>query len=233
MAMGTRKWWIVHTAAGVAAVLLMVFGVSQCSNKNAERSENDDLKKSVVRAGAALDSARANVERVRNVNEYLVRDNRAKADTIKMQRDSIIVLNDSLDVVNKKLVDCRNSKKKKQVPVKTKPQPKPVVKPQPAKPQPKDTVVIVLDNTKKCNDGVRVELDNSKNSGNIVVSKNPSQATEVVLFIPELFGVFVVFLANEITLPPPKPSTFIVLLSPVTSRDGKKSIISQTALYKL
>ena len=173
MAMGTRKWWIVHTAAGVAAVLLMVFGVSQCSNKNAERSENDDLKKSVVRSSAALDSARATVERVRNVNEYLVRDNRAKADTIKMQRDSIIVLNDSLDVVNKKLVDCRNSKKKKQVPVKTKPQPKPVVKPQPAKPQPKDTVVIVLGNTKKCNDDVRVELDNSKNSGNIVVSKNP------------------------------------------------------------
>ncbi|MBE6457547.1 MAG: hypothetical protein E7011_01940 [Alphaproteobacteria bacterium] len=181
MATGSRKWWIVHTAAGVAAVLLMVFGVSQCSNKNAERSENDDLKKSVVRSSAALDSARATVERVRNVNEYLVRDNRAKADTIKMQRDSIIVLNDSLDVVNKKLVDCRNSKKKKQVPVKTKPQPKPVVKPQPAKPQPKDTVVIVLDNTKKCNDDVRVELDNSKNSGNIVVSKNPCQGTEVVL----------------------------------------------------
>ena len=181
MATGTRKWWIIHTTAGVAAVLLAVFGVSQCSQKNEECAEKQGVENTLKRTRAALDSAEMRIANVNDVNKYLLADNQAKADTIKMQRDSIIVLNDSLNVVNGKLNDCRNSKKKT-TSAKPKPQPKPQQPKPVAKPQPKDTVYVVVHNDKQSmQKNVNIELDNSQNSGNIVVGDKPCQSTEIVL----------------------------------------------------
>ena len=83
------------------------------------------------------------------------------------------MLNDSLAVVNDQLIDCRNSKKQpvKKAPVKKEPVKKEPVKVQP-KPAVKDTVVVVVkEGAKKCaTPATVVELDDSKNTGNIVVS---------------------------------------------------------------
>ena len=180
----TRNWWVIHTAAGVAAVLMTVFGVAQCIQKNNEQFEKKSLNNTLNEYKQVLDSATVHIRRVNDANKRLGDDNRAKADTIRMQRDSIIVLNDSLDVVNAKLTDCRNAGKKA-VPVKPKPQPKPKPKP---KPQPKDTACVVVLPEKKVpeycpphNAKNVVVLDSAKNNGNVVVEKNACGNTEVTL----------------------------------------------------
>ena len=174
----TRNWWVIHTTAGVAAVLLTMFGVAQCSQKNNEQFGKNLLNNTLNEYKQALDSATVHIKRVNDANKRLDDDNRAKADTIRMQRDSIIVLNDSLDVVNAKLTDCRNSGKKA-VPVKPKPQPKP---------QPKDTVCVGVLPEKKVpeycpphNAKNVVVLDSAKNNGNVVVEKNACGDTEITL----------------------------------------------------
>ncbi len=180
MTRGTKSWWIVHVAAGVAAVALVAFGMTQCSGKNdardeaaAARQEVVKARQEVVKAGEKIDGAVAKIDSLVNANRGLSDENRAQADTIRMQRDSIAVLNDSLAVVNDQLIDCRNSKKQpvKKAPVKKEPVKKEPVKVQP-KPAAKDTVVVVVkEGAKKCATPTTVvELDDSKNTGNIVVS---------------------------------------------------------------
>lgn len=173
MTRGTKSWWIVHVAAGVAAVALVAFGMTQCSGKNDARDEAATARQEVIKAGKKIDGAVAKIDSLVNANRGLSDENRAQADTIRMQRDSIAVLNDSLAVVNDQLVDCRNSKKQpvKKAPVKKEPVKKEPVKVQP-KPAAKDTVVVVVkEGAKKCaTPATVVELDDSKNTGNIVVS---------------------------------------------------------------
>lgn len=173
MTRGTKSWWIVHVAAGVAAVALVAFGMTQCSGKNDARDEAAAARQEVVKAGEKIDGAVAKIDSLVNANRGLSDENRAQADTIRMQRDSIAVLNDSLAVVNDQLIDCRNSKKQpvKKAPVKKEPVKKEPVKVQP-KPAAKDTVVVVVkEGAKKCaTPATVVELDDSKNTGNIVVS---------------------------------------------------------------
>ena len=123
-------------------------------------------------------------------------------DVIADQADSIVVLNDSLAVVNKELEECRNKRCVRSNPVKPAPakpvpakpvQVKPVpakpapVKPVPAKPAPVkpapvkvDTVVVVVPVVpvdkpapqQPCKPKTNIELDESTNSGAIVVGGN-------------------------------------------------------------
>ena len=173
----TKKWWIIHVAAGVAAVALVAFGVTQCSGKKSERSEKEATKSELVGANQTLDSLRTAIRDATKTIGGLSQDNSAKADTIRMQRDtirtqrdSIATLNDSLTVVNGKLKDCRNSKRKPaQKPVQTAPAP---VKPAPVKPAPvkPDTIIIVQQPVRTgCGGATNVSLNNSQNNGAIVV----------------------------------------------------------------
>lgn len=184
---GSKTWWIVHVAAGVAAVALLAFGMTQCNGKKSERTEKQQKQSELLDASRKMERAVGQID-------SLLHDNRAKADTIRMQRDSIIVLNDSLAVVNDKLADCRKAKKPCPQPKKPCPQPKkpcpqpkkpvkktvapnPVVKPQPVvKP---DTIVVMVQapaDTVKCAPAVNVNLNNSQNNGVITVGKNNAGA---------------------------------------------------------
>ncbi len=191
MTRGTKSWWIVHVAAGVAAVALVAFGMNQCSGKNDANDKAAAAQQEVVKASKKIDGAVAKIDSLVNANRGLSDENRAQADTIRMQRDSIAVLNDSivglndsLVVVNGQLADCRNSKKQpaKKAPVKKEPVKKDPVKVQP-KSVVKDTVVVVVkENDKKCVAPKKsVELDDSKNTGNIVVSGNNCGGAQVKL----------------------------------------------------
>lgn len=166
---GTKKWWIVHVAAGVAAIALVAFGMTQCSGKASEHAEKEEKKSELLAANASLDSLRVAMGQARELIGRQSGEIRAKSDTIRMQRDSIATLNDSLAVVNGKLVDCRNSKRKPAKPATpAKPQPKPVA---PVKP---DTTIIVQQPVAKpgCGGNVNVNLNNSQNNGAIVAGGN-------------------------------------------------------------
>lgn len=164
----SKKWWIIHVAAGVAAMALVIFGATKCSGEKSAREEGADDKSELVQARASLDS--------------LTDDNRAKADTIRVLRDSIVVLNDSLADVNGKLVDCRNSKRKPAKPAKpakstktttktTKTTTKTVVvKSEVVVPVKPDTIILVQQPaTPRCGGVTNVELNQSQNNGAIVV----------------------------------------------------------------
>ena len=175
MATGTpapKKWWIIHVAAGVAAVALVVFGATQCSGKKSERSEKEVKKSELFAANQTLDSLRVAMRKATIMIGGLSQDNSAKADTIRMQRDTILTqrdsiarLNDSLTVVNGKLKDCRNSKRQPaQKTVQTAPTP---VKQAQVKP---DTIIIVQQPVRiGCGGTTNVSLNNSQNNGAIVV----------------------------------------------------------------
>lgn len=124
----TKKWWMIHVAAGVVMVALVAIGVTQCSGKKAERAEKEAKESELATANADADSLRNQVQEMYVQIGDLQSDNTAKSDTIAMQCDSIATLNDSLLIVNEELTDCRNSKRKP-----TKPAP---VKPAPVKPAP-------------------------------------------------------------------------------------------------
>ena len=168
----TKKWWIIHVAAGVAAVALVVFGATQCSGKKSERSEKEAKESKLVAVDKKLDSLSVAMSDVIKVIGGLKQDNLAKADTIRMQRDTILTqrdsiatLNDSLTVVNGKLKDCRNSKRKsaqKSEQKATTPVNQVQVKP--------DTTIIVLQPVRTgCDGATNVSLNNSQNNGAIVV----------------------------------------------------------------
>ena len=177
----TKKWWIIHVAAGVAAVALIAFGMTQCSGKKAERAEKEAKKSELVAANETLDSLRSVM---RDASGLIGRQNdeiRAKSDTIRMQRDTIVAqrdsiatLNDSLAIVNGKLVDCRNSKRKPTKPAPVKPAP---VKPAPVAPVKPDTIIIVKRTLVNpgCAGVTNISLNNSQNNGAIVAGGNPGK----------------------------------------------------------
>lgn len=175
MATGTpasKKWWIIHVAAGVAAVALVVFGATQCSGKKSERSEKEVKKSELVAAKQILDSLSAEMSDAIKVIGGLKQDNLAKADTIRKQSDTIrkqsdtiATLNDSLRMVKGELKDCRNFKRQpaqKSEQKASKPVNQVLAKP--------DTNIIVLQPVRiGCGGATNVSLNNSQNNGAIVV----------------------------------------------------------------
>ena len=161
----TKKWWIIHVAAGVAAVALVVFGATQCSSKKSERSEKEAKKSELVVANQTLDSLSAAMRKATTMIDDLSQDNLAKAETIRKQSDTIAMLNDSLRMVKGELKDChnfkrqpaQNSEQKASTPVKSE-----SVKP--------DTTIIVQQPGRTgCGGATNVSLNNSQNNGAIVV----------------------------------------------------------------
>ena len=168
MATGTpapKKWWVIHVAAGVAAVALVVFGATQCSGKKSERSEKEAKESKLVAVDKKLDSLSVAMSDAIKVIGGLKQDNRAKADTIRMQSDTIAMLNDSLTVVNDKLKAC--SKSKRQSAQKSEQKATTPVNQVQVKP---DTTIIVLQPVRTgCDGATNVSLNNSQNNGAIVV----------------------------------------------------------------
>ncbi len=168
----TKKWWIIHVAAGVAAVALVVFGATQCSGKKSERSEKEVKKSELVAANQTLDSLSAAMRKATTMIDDLSQDNLAKAETIRKQsdtirtkRDSIAMLNDSLTKVKGELKDCRNSKR--QPAQKSEQKATTPVNQVTAKP---DTIIIVQQPVRtECSGATNVSLNNSQNNGAIVV----------------------------------------------------------------
>ena len=161
----TKKWWIIHAAAGVAAVALVVFGATQCSGKKSERSEKEAKESKLVAVDKKLDSLSVAMSDAIKVIGGLKQDNRAKADTIRMQSDTIAMLNDSLTVVNDKLKAC--SKSKRQSAQKSEQKATTPVNQVQVKP---DTTIIVQQPVRTgCDGATNVSLNNSQNNGAIVV----------------------------------------------------------------
>ena len=168
MATGTpapKKWWIIHVAAGVAAVALVVFGATQCSGKKSERSEKEVKKSELAAAKHILDSLSAEMSDAIEFIGGLKQDNLAKADTIRKQSDTIATLNDSLRMVKGELKDCRNSER--QPAQKSEQKASTPVNQVTAKP---DTIIIVQQPVRTgCDGATNVSLNNSQNNGAIVV----------------------------------------------------------------
>ncbi len=161
----TKKWWIIHVAAGVAAVALVVFGATQCSGKKSERSEKEVKKSELVVANQTLDSLSAAMRKATTMIDDLSQDNLAKAETIRKQSDTIAMLNDSLRIVKGELKDCHNSKR--QPAQKSEQKASTPVKSESVKP---DTTIIVLQPVRTgCGGATNVSLNNSQNNGAIVV----------------------------------------------------------------
>ncbi|MBQ8294446.1 MAG: hypothetical protein IJX89_03610 [Alphaproteobacteria bacterium] len=191
MATRSKKWWIIHCGAGVVAAVLLAVSITQCSGKKSERHEKEKAQTEVAGAAEKLNKAAARIDSLLNVNRGLGQDNRAKADTIRMQRDSIatlndsiVVLNDSLGVVNGQLTDCRNGQRKPTKPTKPTKPCKPCRPAKPTKPvvvKPDTLVVVVGPDSVARGGNVRVEMDNSRNNGNVVIAPTNVNQTEVVL----------------------------------------------------
>ena len=161
----TKKWWIIHVAAGVAAVALVVFGATQCSGKKSERSEKEVKKSELVAANQTLESLRVAMSDATTMIDDLSQDNLAKAETIRKQSDTIAMLNDSLTKVKGELKDCRNFKR--QPAQKSEQKASTPVKQVTAKP---DTIIIVQQPVRiGCGGATNVSLNNSQNNGAIVV----------------------------------------------------------------
>lgn len=95
---------LIHTGAGVVAVVLVAFGATQCSRKKTASAERDENGRHLVEAIEVIRDTRHMLDSVANVSDSLRRDNRVMA-------DSILVLNDSIDSLNDQLEDCRGAKK--------------------------------------------------------------------------------------------------------------------------
>lgn len=175
----TKKWWMIHVAAGVVMVALVAIGVTQCSGKKEERAEKEAKESELATANAYADSLTTQVQEMHVQIDGLQSDNIAKSDTIAMQRDSIATLNDSLLIVNEELTDCRNSKRKPTKPAPVKPAPvKPAkVKPAPVAPVKSDTIIIVQQApvNRGCAGETNISLNNSQNNGAIVAGGNPGK----------------------------------------------------------
>lgn len=138
--------------AGIAAIALLAFGVTQCSSKQSAREERDNYK-------SAYENLNGQVNQLENENA---------------------ALRDSLDYTAAKLNECEKGKRcvRAQTPVKKKPQPKKSpVKQQPKQPQKSNASapcgggrVIVRDNAQ--NNGTIVV---GNNNNVVVVNNNAKQ----------------------------------------------------------
>ena len=108
MAINKRTW--VNIAAGTVAVLAIVFGVKQCSDKKEAREEAQEWHSLVNNNNETLADAK-NALSVRESEVKNLTDSLSASKGIIAQKDStILVLQDSLAVVNGKLEDCEKSK---------------------------------------------------------------------------------------------------------------------------
>ena len=118
MAFKLNKKVLCHTGAGVAAVILMAFGISQCNGKSAADSEREAAvakcdsvvaqRDSVIaQATDVMKQARRQIADLRDANNNLTDVNEQQADSIVVLNDSIGVLNDSIVRLNDQLVDCQ------------------------------------------------------------------------------------------------------------------------------
>ena len=155
----SKKWWMIHTAAGIVTVALITIGITQCSGKLSERKEKEKYKSELATANSEKASLSDKVVELNSsVNAYKSAVNEYQKNVYALN-DSIEVLNDSLAVVSQNLEDCRNSKRKV---VKSAAKSKPrVVKP--------DTVIIARSDTARCG-ATNVSLNNSQNNGTISVA---------------------------------------------------------------
>ena len=191
-------WVAAASATGVAMLILFVSLLTQCNGKNEAREDADQVKSELHDANARIDSLRQAVKKYNDAYTNALGDNAELQDSVVILNDSIVVLNDSLAVVNKDLEECRNKRCVRPTPVKPAPakpapakptpvkpapaKPTPVkaepAKPAPAKPAPDTVVVYVPVQPVKqpakpaCPPKTTVELDDSANSGAIVVGGN-------------------------------------------------------------
>ncbi len=110
----TKKFWI-HLGAGTVAVIVLAWGMTQCSGKQTERTEKEKTEQA---AAKRMENAAHKIDSLLNANRGLNQknadlslENEIQADSIVVLNDSIAVLNDSLTNVNQRLTDCRNGKK--------------------------------------------------------------------------------------------------------------------------
>lgn len=130
--------------AGIAAIALLAFGVTQCSSKQSAREERDNYK-------SAYENLNGQVNQLENENA---------------------ALRDSLDYTAAKLNECEKGKRcvRAQTPVKKKPQPKKSpVKQQPKQPQKQPQK---SNASAPCGGGNVIVRDNAHNNGTIVVGNN-------------------------------------------------------------
>ncbi len=154
-----NKKVLAHVGAGIAAIALLAFGITQCSNKQSARADRDNYK-------SAYENLNGQVERLTDENA---------------------ALRDSLDYTAAKLNECEKGKRcvRTQTPAKKKSQPKTV---QPKKTQPK-TEQPKTEQPKKtpaqpqptqqqqcapapCDGNKVIIRDDAQNSGTIVVGNN-------------------------------------------------------------
>lgn len=186
MALNLNKKVLIHTGAGVAAVLLLLFGVHQCSEKQDERDINKQNIEQLKNANTQLSKAADALKDANSKISDLAYKNDVQADSIIVLNDSIVVLNDSLAIVKGDLEDCRNSKKPVAPVKKTK---KPVIV-KPKQEQKKEQPVInnVINNNINNNVngvvGANVKLDeNARNNGDITIvngNQVPNNSTVIL-----------------------------------------------------
>lgn len=128
--------------AGIAAIALLAFGVTQCSSKQSARADRDNYK-------SAYENLNGQVEHLEDENA---------------------ALRDSLDYTAAKLNECEKGKRcvRAQTPVKKKQQKSPVKqqpKQQPKQPQKSNA-------SAPCGGGKVIVRDNAQNNGTIVVGNN-------------------------------------------------------------
>lgn len=130
--------------AGIAAIALLAFGVTQCSSKQSAIADRDNYK-------SAYENLNGQVERLEDENA---------------------ALRDSLDYTAAKLNECEKGKRcvRAQTPVKKKPQPKK----SPVKQQPKQLQKQPQKSNASapCGGGKVIVRDNAQNNGTIVVGNN-------------------------------------------------------------
>lgn len=150
------KKFFIHTGAGIAAVVLLAFGISQCSEKQNMKNDFD--------------------KHVKNLSEQVDILNQRN----KVINDSIGVLNDSLVVVNKELENCGKKK-----PVITKPVKKNKTTPVQTKPveEKKQEVTVVINESEKKQDksDVRVVNDDKSGSTNINIVGNSINDSKITV----------------------------------------------------
>jgi len=149
-----NKKVLAHVGAGIAAIALLAFGITQCSNKQSARADRDNYK-----------SAVENLQ-----------------DQVNQLKDANSSLRDSLDCTTAKLNECEKGKRcvRAQTPVKKKSQPKTVQpkKSQPKTEQPKKTPAQPQPTQQQqcapapCDGNKVIIRDDAQNSGTIVVGNN-------------------------------------------------------------
>lgn len=181
-------WVAAASATGVAMLVLFVSLLTQCNGKNEARDDADQVKLELHDANARIDSLRQVAKKYGDAYTNALGENAELQDSVVILNDSIAVLNDSLAVVNKDLEECRNKRCVRPTPAKPTPAKPAPAKPTPAKPAPvkpapvkpaPDTVVVYVPvqpvkqpAKPACPPKTTVELDDSANSGAIVVGGN-------------------------------------------------------------